>query len=75
MFSSLCPDGSEGFVYAPLTSFSNAGETVARAFSNGASHIWDVTNDAIRQHDYSGVFNLEILTLLLQVAPILFGTF
>lgn len=72
MFSSLCPDGSEGFVYALLTSFSNTGETVARALSNGASHLWDVTNDAIRAHDYRGVFNLELLTTFTQLVPILF---
>ena len=59
-------------MYALLTSFSNTGETVARALSNGASHLWDVTNDAIRAHDYRGVFNLELLTTFTQLVPILF---
>ena len=72
LFASLCPDGSEGCVYAMLTSFSNVAMLVASSLSNIVSHIWDVSNATLKRHDYDGLWRLTVFTSLICCVPLLF---
>ena len=72
LFASLCPDGSEGCVYAILTSFSNVAMLVAGTLSNLASHIWDVSNAELKAHAYGGLWRLTVFTSLVCCVPLLF---
>lgn len=70
MYSGMCPDGSEGASYAMLTTLSNMGGTVATDISSLLVGIWNVSDEAIEKHKYSGMTKLTILTSLLQLAPL-----
>jgi hypothetical protein len=72
MFVMLCPDGSEGVVYALLTTISNLAGAVASDIGTAMTLIWDVSNDALESGDYSGLLKLTILTSCLQVFPLVF---
>ena len=69
LFASLCPDGSEGCVYAMLTSFSNVAMLVASSLSNIVSHIWDVSNATLKRNDYGGLWRLTVFTSLVCCVP------
>jgi hypothetical protein len=66
----MCPDGSEGASYAMLTTLSNMGGTVATDISSLLVGIWNVSDDAIEKHRYTGMTKLTILTSLVQLAPL-----
>jgi hypothetical protein len=70
MYSGMCPDGSEGASYAMLTTLSNMGGTVATDISSLLVGIWNVSDDAIEKHRYTGMTKLTILTSLVQLAPL-----
>ena len=72
MFVMLCPDGSEGVVYALLTTISNLAGAVASDIGTAMTLIWDVSNEALESGDYSGLLKLTILTSCLQVFPLVF---
>ena len=44
----------------------------ASNIGNRLSNIWDVTNDAMRDNDVSGLWKLTVLTSCLSVVPLLF---
>lgn len=70
MFAMLCPPGSEGLVYAGLTTVANLADTVAADIGSACTLIWDVSNDTISGGDYTGVLNLAVLTTCLSVVPL-----
>jgi len=57
---------------AMLTTLSNMGGTVGTNISTLLADIWDVSEDAIMQGDYTGIIKLTILTSLIQMAPLPF---
>lgn len=71
LYMRLCPHGSEGASYAMLTTFGNIALVCANNVGNWLSHIWDVSNDAMRVHDYEGLWRLTVLTSLLALVPLL----
>jgi MFS family permease len=70
MFAMLCPEGSEGLVYAVLTTIMNLSGTVASDIGSAFTLIWDVSNETISNGNYTGVLNLAILTSVLQLFPL-----
>lgn len=44
MFSMLCPEGSEGLIYAVLTTITNLSGSVASDIGSSLTLIWDVSN-------------------------------
>lgn len=66
----LCPDGAEGSSYSMLTTFGNIALVCASNLGNHAAKIWDVSNDAMRRHDISGLWKLSLLTSLVSVIPL-----
>jgi MFS family permease len=71
-FAKLCPKGSEGSVYATLTSASNVAQLVSSSLSNVCATIWDVQNSAMRAHDVRGLWKLTVLTSLACCVPLPF---
>ncbi|GAX28400.1 hypothetical protein FisN_4Hh410 [Fistulifera solaris] len=69
---SLCPTGSEGASYAMFTTVFNVAQMIAPALSSSLLGIWDVSKDRLEEGDLNGMFNLTILTTLIQISPILF---
>lgn len=59
----VCPEGSEGVIYALMTTITNLGSTVSYDFATIFTYIWDVSNDTLLSGDYTGVMNLTILAL------------
>jgi BT1 family len=47
MFAMLCPEGSEGLIYAVLTTIMNLSGTVASDIGSAFTLIWDVSNETI----------------------------
>lgn len=45
MFSLLCPIGSEGMIYAVLTTMMNLANSVSVGAGSSLTLIWDVSND------------------------------
>lgn len=69
----LCPPGSEGASYAMFTTTWNSAMVLAPAISSSyLLGIWDVSKEAMEAGELDGLFNLTILTTLLQVSPIFF---
>jgi len=69
----LCPPGSEGASFAMFTTTWNSAMMLAPAISSSfLLGIWDVSKEAMEAGELDGLFNLTILTTLLQVSPILF---
>jgi hypothetical protein len=70
LYARLCPEGSEGTSYAILTTFANLTTLMGRNLGNVFGHFWNVSNDAMREHDYDGLWKLTVLTSLIQVLPL-----
>ena len=70
--ASLCPEGSECVVYAILTSFTNVGGVVGGSLSNVISHVWDVSNAAMKAHQWGGLWKLTLLSQAASLLPLLF---
>jgi len=70
LYMRLCPEGSEGASYSMLTTFGNIALVCANNVGNVMSRIWDVSNDAMREQDYSGLWRLTVLTSLIAVVPL-----
>jgi len=70
MYLGLCPEGVEGTTYSMLTTFSNVAGAVASDIGTLMTGIWDVSNDAIKAGNYSGMWKLTVLTSVLQVLPL-----
>ena len=67
----LCPEGSEGASYAMFTTINNSALQVSRAISTPLLGIWDVSKEALAEHNLQGMINLTTLTSVLQVSGIL----
>lgn len=67
MYSGMCPSGSEGASYAMLTTLSNMGGTVASDISALLAMIWNVSDETIKNGNFSGIYKLTVLTSVLQV--------
>jgi len=72
MFLALCPDGSEGSSYAMLTTLSNLAGTVAYSVAGAFAGVWDVSNETLAAHDYSGMWKLTLFCGCIQLAGLLF---
>lgn len=70
MYMRLCPDGAEGASYAILTTFGNIALVAANSLGNVMSKIWDVSNDALREGDVSGLWKLSLLTSIIPLTPL-----
>lgn len=70
MYMRLCPDGAEGASYAMLTTFGNIALVCACNLGNILAGVWDVSNDAMRRHDVSGLWKLNLLSSCLSVLPL-----
>ena len=70
MYMKLCPEGSEGASYSMLTTFNNIAVVCASNVGNLMSNIWDVSNKAMEENRLQGLWNLTILTSLLNVLPL-----
>ena len=55
---------------AMLTTLSNISGALAFSAGTHLSNIWDVSNDAFRNGDFSGMWKLTVLTSLLQPLPL-----
>lgn len=67
----LCPPGSEGASYAMFTTAFNAGLLLAPAISTTLLGIWDVSKQSLENGQLDGMFNLSLLTTVIQMSPIL----
>ena len=70
MYMRLCPEGAEGSSYAMLTTFGNIALVCASNVGNLLAGIWDVSNTAMRNHNYDGLWKLNTLTSCLAVLPL-----
>jgi hypothetical protein len=70
MYMRLCPEGAEGASYAMLTTFGNIALVCASNVGNLLASIWDVSNDALRNQDYHGLWRLNLLTSTLAMLPL-----
>lgn len=70
MYMRLCPEGAEGASYAMLTTFGNIALVCASNLGNMLSNVWDVSNDAMRRKDVSGLWKLNLTTSFLAVLPL-----
>jgi hypothetical protein len=71
MMMNLCPPGSEGASYAMFTTGYNAGILLAPAVSTTLLGIWDVSKQSLENEQLDGMFNLSLLTTVIQMSPIL----
>jgi hypothetical protein len=71
MMMNLCPPGSEGASYAMFTTGYNAGLLLAPAVSTTLLGIWDVSKQSLENRQLDGMFNLSLLTTVIQMSPIL----
>lgn len=70
MYMRLCPEGAEGASYAMLTTFGNIALVCASNIGNMLANVWDVSNDAMRRKDVSGLWKLNTMTSVLAVVPL-----
>jgi len=70
MYLQLCPKGSEGASYAMLTTFGNMAMAMSTSIGTSFGTIWEVSNLAITQHNYSGLLKLSLLTSFLKPLPL-----
>ena len=71
MYLGLCPPGSEGTTYAMLTTWSNLAGSLAFDISTVLTAVWDVSSDAIKAGNYSGVWKLSLFCGLIGPIPLL----
>ena len=72
MFLCMCPGGAEGASYAMLTTLSNLAGTVSYSISAAVANIWDVDNQTLLNHDYSGMWRLTIFCASIQFVGLFF---
>ena len=70
MMVNLCPPGSEGASYALFTTAWNLAILLAPSISSTLLSIWDVSVAALKAGNLDGLFNLSILTAVIQTSPI-----
>ena len=58
----LCPGGSEGAVYAMLTTFGNVALLAGNSLGTLFASLWDVSNAALRRGELGGLWKLTVLT-------------
>ena len=68
----MCPGGAEGASYAMLTTLSNLAGTVSYSISAAVANIWDVDNQTLLNHDYSGMWRLTIFCASIQFVGLFF---
>jgi len=68
----MCPDDQEGASFAMFTTQFNVAQSVALVIGSGFVKIWDCSNQAMENKQFSGVGNLTILTTAIQLVPIFF---
>jgi hypothetical protein len=72
MYMSVCPAGAEGASYAMLTTFSNVALPVASSIGTYMAEIWNVSNEALENHDTKGLWRLSLLTSIISILPLYF---
>lgn len=70
LYMRLCPEGSEGASYSMLTTFGNIALVCANNVGNLLASIWDVSNHAMRTHQFGGLWRLTLLTSAVSVLPL-----
>jgi len=70
MYMRLCPEGAEGASYSMLTTFGNIALVCSSNVGNLLANVWDVSNDAMKSHDISGLWKLSLLTSCLAILPL-----
>ena len=71
IFVALCPEGSEGASYAMFTTALNCAIHMVPPLSSMLLPIWDVSAEALEAGQLQGMFNLSVLTTLIQVSPLI----
>ena len=71
IFVALCPEGSEGASYAMFTTANNCAENMIPAISTMLLPIWDASAEALEGGQLQGLFNLSVLTTIIQLSPLL----
>ena len=72
MMVHLTPAGSEGASYAMFTTVNNSALNMSVALSTHLLGWWDVSREALLNHELTGMINLTYLTTAMQVSGILF---
>ncbi len=70
MMNLMCPKGSEGVSYAMLSSASNMGYTVSSSIGALLTHVWDVSNEAMKEKRFDGLLKLQLLSCILPLLPL-----
>ena len=73
MYVNMCPDGSEGSVYALLTTMSNLAGVCSSNVSTLLTYYWplDISNSAFRNGNFSGVLWLTLFTAIINPIPLI----
>lgn len=72
MFFAMIPPGTEGTVYALLTTWNNVAAEVGYDLGTALACGFNVSNDAIENGNWNGILMLTVITSLIQALPILF---
>ena len=72
MFLGLCPDGAEGASYAMLTTISNLAGTASYSIAGVCANLWDVSNNTLAEHNYSGMWRLTLFCGCIQLMGLFF---
>ena len=72
MFLIMCPGGAEGASYAMLTTLSNLAGTVSYSLAAAVANIWNVNNETLLAHDYSGMWRLTVFCACIQFTGLFF---
>eukprot|EP01060_Flectonema_neradi_P015293 TRINITY_DN21950_c0_g1_i1.p1 TRINITY_DN21950_c0_g1~~TRINITY_DN21950_c0_g1_i1.p1 ORF type:complete len:492 (+),score=59.21 TRINITY_DN21950_c0_g1_i1:125-1600(+) len=72
MYVNMCPEGSEGSVYALLTTMSNLSGVCASNISTLITYYWplDISNTALRSGSFGGLLWLTIFTSVVNPLPL-----
>ena len=66
----VIPEGVEGASYALLTTWMNVAYEVGYDIGTLFTNFWNVSNTALANHDYYGLWRITLLTSAIQFAPI-----
>lgn len=73
MMVHLTPSGSEGASYAMFTTVNNSALNLSAALSTHLLGYWDVSKEALANHDLTGMINLTYLTTASKFCVVSFG--
>jgi len=72
MFFSMIPGGTEGTIYALISTWQNVSGEVATGIGTTLACGVNVSDNAIENHNWSGVLKLTLITSGIQLLPVFF---